>query len=130
VWSVNEEKQSIGTAWHARPEYREQGGGNPECQRDQDESKCFESPAVRHRPAMANKIAIYHYVSKSREDFKAKLVRGAGLPYFERDQSWFDTIQEYAHACSLFQKCTSKQHCRNLSEASHGRHFLHYSMTS
>lgn len=96
MWGVNEDKQFVKTAWHARPEYREQGGGNQECQLEQDDAKCFESPAVRHRPVVANKIAIYHFVCKSKEDFKAKLLRGAGLPGFERDQNWFDTIQACA----------------------------------
>lgn len=95
MWSVNEDKQMVQTAWHARPEYRDQGGGNAECQREQDESKCFEEPAVRHRPAIANKIAVYHYLCKSKEDFKLKLLRGAGVPNFSRDQNWFDTIEEY-----------------------------------
>lgn len=94
VWGVNENKQLVKTAWHARPEYREEGGGNAECQRDQDESKCFEEPAVRHRPAIADKIAIYHYISKSKEDFKNKLARGAGVPNFKRDEAWFNMIEE------------------------------------
>ena len=96
MWSVNEDKQMVKAAWHARPAFRDQGGGNAECQRTQDEDLCFETPAVRHRPAVANKIAIYHYITKSKQDFKDKLARGAGLPFFTRDQGWFDTIEEYA----------------------------------
>lgn len=92
----------IKTAWHARPEYREKGGGNAECQREQNVTNCFEGPAVRHRPQVAHKIAIYHYVCKSKEDYKNKLKRGAGLPLNVelalRDQQWFDAIEAYAAA--------------------------------
>ena len=96
VWNVNEQMDEIGLAWHARPAFRDDGGTNNDCAVSEDAARCFQVPAARHRPLVADKVAVYHYITKSVEDFEAKLVRGAGVPYFQRDMDWFHKIERCA----------------------------------
>jgi hypothetical protein len=96
VWPVNEDKTPVKTEWHATPAYRARGGGNAGCNVSKNVTNCFEAPAVRHRPMIANKIAIFHYITRSREDFEAKLERGSGVPGFARDETWFQSIEKCA----------------------------------
>jgi hypothetical protein len=97
-WNVNEEGTAIKMAWHAKPEYMETGGSNAACGSSHNASLCFEVPASRHRPLVANRIALYHYVTKSSADFKDKVNRGGGVPFFTRDIDWVRTIERCAAA--------------------------------
>jgi hypothetical protein len=88
---VNEQNEEIRLTWHARPEHR--GVGNAACAASRDEDFCFEVPAARHLPPVAHRLALFHYVTKSLEDYEIKLARGTGVPMFSRNMGWFDKIK-------------------------------------
>jgi hypothetical protein len=103
VWSVNEDKTEITETWQARPESRVKGVGHHKCKLAPDEALCYRTPAPRHSDLVASKVAIFHYVTRSFQDYQLKLERGAGVPFFTRDEGWFERIQR----CSPWQVLTS-----------------------
>ena len=47
-------------------------------QEPKHEVDCRPVPAVQKRPATVDNIAVFHYITKSREDFERKSLRGGG----------------------------------------------------
>ncbi|GAX84159.1 hypothetical protein CEUSTIGMA_g11582.t1 [Chlamydomonas eustigma] len=64
---------------------------------------------VRRR-ATWDRLAVYHYILKSRQDFKAKLDRGAGAGV-TRSSSLFDEVDKDANDTCLWALSTRKRFC-------------------
>lgn len=91
-----EDGRKMRPKWHVRPHFWEAGGDNADCVKSHNLADCFVEPGERIHPATANRIALFHYITRSFEDFEAKLRRGAGVPFFTRDEAWFRGIEECA----------------------------------
>ena len=98
---MTEDGNHLTQRWHMQPHFWEAGGSNSDCSRTQNPLNCFLEPSGRQSPPRAARIAVFHYITRSFEDFEAKLRRGAGVPFFTRDEAWFRRIEECAAPASL-----------------------------
>ena len=64
-----------------------------------ENKECFElnrlgNPVTKRSPASAARVALYHYVTKSEEDFEVKSARGGGGGD-AKGQWYWDSVQRY-----------------------------------
>ena len=65
-----------------------------------DRRQCFWCPASGlNSGGSAERIALYHYVTKSRQDFAAKTKRGSGMSGATKREDYFQSVQQCAPAC-------------------------------
>jgi hypothetical protein len=74
----------IPPSWKAMPLYKRAGGNDEMCGKraaklETTWNDCFLSPGASVVPASAKKIALYHFATKSLEDFADKIRRGSGM---------------------------------------------------
>ena len=56
---------------------------------------CRPLPHVQKRPASVDHIALFHYITRSKEDFERKVARGGGGGK-HRNWGHFNRVQKYA----------------------------------
>ena len=111
--SVNEHKRPIqGREWRGR-----RGGGCKPADREscsdanaQPKQKqpdwfdrcCYSMAAAASGGATVDRVALFHYATKSWQDFEVKMARGSGMGDQDKDSSYFDDIKRCA---SLATRC-------------------------
>lgn len=96
--AVDENFKEIPPMWKGKWEYKKAGGTDDDCmvmgeQNDPEASKhCFLSAGAIGEPATATKIALYHYATKSLEDFSEKMHRGSGMSKGSKGMDYFAEI--------------------------------------
>ena len=68
--------------------------GNP--QHSKLHQRCFQSSGSIITPERADKVSLYHYATKSLEDFTSKMARGSGMSSAVKDMSYFAQIARCA----------------------------------
>ena len=108
--AVNENFKPLMLYWRGMPPTYADCGKNP------DTRKCFLAPESGTSPPSAKHIALYHYVTKSKEDFAAKQIRGSGMSKKIKDDRFFKKvtrIQSDAEWCKVPLEL-AKQCCQKL----------------
>jgi hypothetical protein len=115
--AVNEVFQPIRRVWKVTGAARRAGLTDVDCRAHPDARSCFQTPGALLKPPAAEKVALFHYATKSREDFKRKLTRGSGMSKATKDWSYFEELVGCAPQ-SVFCKLQSvraasrEKHCR------------------
>lgn len=84
--------------WKGKWQFKRAGGTDDECgimgeQNDPEVGKkCFLSAGAIGEPATATKIALYHYATKSLQDFSEKMQRGSGMSKGSKGMDYFAEI--------------------------------------
>lgn len=104
--SVDEEFTEVPVMWKGNVEFKTKHGGtdgacsrmrrprNPEHGKLLE--RCFQSSGSLIEPARANKVSLYHYATKSLEDFTEKMSRGSGMSAAVKDMEYFAQIARCA----------------------------------
>jgi hypothetical protein len=111
--SVNEYGRPLPLIWHTYPRCnpRQRKPKSPvdvkECQQWANEhdpppdfAQCcgMVAPAM-DRPASVDTIALYHFATKSQDDFVAKQQRGSGMSGASKKAEYFEKLRECVFAC-------------------------------
>jgi hypothetical protein len=89
--------------WKGNQEFKKEGGTDEDCVRMAEENdeqlagKCLLSAGASGKPATASKIALYHYATKSLQDFSEKMNRGSGMSKRSKGMDYFAEISRYTH---------------------------------
>ena len=59
-------------------------------------SCCYSMPAASYSNPTVDRVALFHYATKSWEDFEVKMARGSGMSTQDKDSSYFDAIKRCA----------------------------------
>ena len=100
--AVDETRQPVHMTWKMIPELKGPGISDENC--PEDTRKCFRSPGAISVPATADQIAIYHFATKSLEDFANKMARGSSMSRRTRKKmSYFAEVARCVpiHECHL-----------------------------
>jgi hypothetical protein len=77
----------------------------PMWQRNHDTiPECLPVPGSRYKQPSTDRVALFHYVTRSREDFAYKQQRGGGQNKDAKPWSYFEHIKECAF-CSTLGRC-------------------------
>jgi hypothetical protein len=102
--AVDENFEEIEHMWKGKWEFKRAGGTDVECgvmaeqNHSQLENNCLSSAGAIGEPATANKIALYHYATKSLHDFSEKMHRGSGMSKrASKGMDYFAEISRYLH---------------------------------
>ena len=60
------------------------------------EACCFSMPTALNRAASVDSVALFHYATKSRADFRAKMERGSGMSKSTKTMDYFENLQQCA----------------------------------
>ena len=105
--SVDEHAQPLENQWKAIPQRGELGlqkwtakqchvAGQNDPLSVQTHQHCHLTAAPMRQNATVDKVALFHYATKSLQDFNAKIKRGSGMSYAAKDHGWFNAIKECA----------------------------------
>lgn len=103
--------------WKGNAEFKtKHSGTDGACMRMQrpghpDHSKlrqrCFQSSGPMIRPPRADKVALFHYATKSLEDFTSKMSRGSGMSAATKGMNYFAEISQCGLCGPGLQPCGS-----------------------
>lgn len=104
---VNENMVSYPMTWKATPVAKRMGTRDSDCKKmssDERSSKCFliATATASQDIASVNKIGLFHYATKSIQDFSAKMKRGSGMSNARKGMAYFEEIarmQTHAPLC-------------------------------
>lgn len=114
---MDENFKEIEPMWKGKWEFKKMGGTDDECAVMGEENdpkiskKCFLSAGAIGEPATASKITLYHYATKSLEDFSEKMHRGSGM---SKGSKGMDYFAEISRCSPLATECILKN-ARKLS---------------
>jgi hypothetical protein len=90
--AVNEHFLALNPTWRLKP-----NTADPDCSLHPNTRQCYLVPSSSYREeASADHIALYHYVTKSREDFALKQARGSGMSAAMKDDTFFKRLTKCA----------------------------------
>jgi hypothetical protein len=100
--AVDENKKPIPPMSKGMPRWKASGHTDAECSnlKDQNrmpEGECFLAPGAVGPSHTAEKIALYHFGTKSLEDFTQKMLRGSGMSKATKRMEYFTEIAGCAH---------------------------------
>lgn len=104
---MDENFKEIMPMWKGKPVFKKSGGLDEDCheraaKHDPDvRNDCFLSSGATGDPATANKIALYHYATKSLQDFSEKMSRGSGMS--RRSRKGMDYFAEISRCAELLE---------------------------
>lgn len=114
--SVDEDGTEVPAIWKGNAEFKtKHSGTDGACMRMQqpghpDHGKlrqwCFQSSGPMIQPARADKVALFHYATKSLEDFTTKMSRGSGMSAATKNMDYFAEISRYGPRGSSLQPCS------------------------
>ena len=55
---------------------------------------CYEMPGAASKESSVESVALFHFATKSWEDFDAKMKRGSGMSKSKKTRDYFDRIAE------------------------------------
>jgi hypothetical protein len=109
--SVNENYKPLVLGWRPKPSRQRKAN----CGWDPDTRRCYLSPDSGVGPPSSNKVALFHYITKSREDFARKTARGSGMSDATKTMKHFRRVRRCAkrsvaslHARSVFWCCQDR----------------------
>jgi hypothetical protein len=105
MMAVDENRQPIKYMWKGMPDWKNVGGSDEGCDllppEERSPSKCFLSAGAAGFPATASRIGLYHYATKSLEDFASKMLRGSGMSKATKQMEYFADISRCAFTSHL-----------------------------
>lgn len=101
VGSVNEEFYRLNEVWMALPKNIEpnqwKGGKCEEAFKNKSpqlRAHCYKSAEPLYRNGTVERVALFHYATKSEEDFQNKMQRGSGMSLRAKGYDYFNEIQK------------------------------------
>jgi hypothetical protein len=99
---VYEDYRPVQDAWWPTPEALSRRMTTLGCGRSKDRNLCFPVPGfLRKDVRQVERIALFHYLTRSREDYANKMSRGGNSAWFKRKAALFDATARCAH-CKLY----------------------------
>ena len=94
---MNEMYLPTGMSWKVRPDVNQENkklGRALNSSRDCDlrPELCIRMPSASVQPASITRVALFHYVTKSRQDYDVKMQRGSGMSRKVKPLSFFEGI--------------------------------------
>jgi hypothetical protein len=118
---------SIGEQWRVAPQCRPPQGAVTvkQCRTeaslderfDRFDECCSTMPGAMNRKPSVHRVALYHYATKSWEDFAAKMKRGSGMSRSAKTKAYFDNLAECALAQLVYSRVARN---RGKAQALHG----------
>lgn len=100
--AVDENHQPINNMWKAMPVWKRDGGSDKACREmvmpQWFPGRCFLTAGAHGIVNTANKVVLFHYATKSLEDFAGKMVRGSGMSKATKNMEYFAHIARCALA--------------------------------